>query len=160
MTLFTCLLEFHCTLKIIAHILREVVNRERLCGTITFYFGCFRKVGGCQAPWGSTNTIYLCSLVRLFAGILSHSEDRLQHFKWRGKQRKIVRYYHILFRLLPQGGWLSSPLRKYLHNLSLFGLSKQSNATHGYTQAHVHRHRQNIDTESALIASESTESEL
>ena len=42
-------MEFHGTLKIIARILREVVNRERLCGTITFYFGRFSKVGGCQA---------------------------------------------------------------------------------------------------------------
>ena len=34
--LFGCLLEFRCTLKIIARILREVVNRERLCGTSAF----------------------------------------------------------------------------------------------------------------------------
>ena len=42
--------DFIYTLEIIARILREVVNRDRLCGTIAFYFGCFRKVGGCQAP--------------------------------------------------------------------------------------------------------------
>ena len=39
--LFACSLEFHRTLKIIARILREVVNRERLCGTIAFYFSGF-----------------------------------------------------------------------------------------------------------------------
>ena len=48
--LFACLLEFHRTLKIITRTLREVVNRERWRGTIAFYFSCFRKVVGCQAP--------------------------------------------------------------------------------------------------------------
>ena len=33
--LYACMLEFHCTLEIITRILREVVNRERLCGTNT-----------------------------------------------------------------------------------------------------------------------------
>jgi len=48
------------TLKIASRTLSDVVNRESLCSTIAFYFSCFRKVGGCQAPWGSTYTIYLC----------------------------------------------------------------------------------------------------
>ena len=47
-------------LKIIAHILREVVNRERFCGTNAFCFSCFRKVFGLSGPLGSTDTIYLC----------------------------------------------------------------------------------------------------
>ena len=80
--------DFIYTLEIIARILREVVNRERLCGTSVFCFGCFRKVSGCQ------------------------------------------------------------PLGKYLHNLSLF---RQSNTTHGYTQAHVHRYRQRLKDASARI---------
>ena len=46
--LFACSLEFHRTLKIIPRTLREVVNRERLCCTIAFYFTGFRKVGGCR----------------------------------------------------------------------------------------------------------------
>ena len=37
-------------LKIASRTLSDVVNRERLCGTIAFYFGGFRKVGGCEAP--------------------------------------------------------------------------------------------------------------
>jgi len=45
-------LEFHRTLKIIARILREVVNRERLCGTNAFCFGCFRKVFWLFRPLG------------------------------------------------------------------------------------------------------------
>ena len=54
-------LEFHRTLKIIARILREVVNRERLCGTNTVFSAGFRKdFFGCLGPLGSTDTIYLC----------------------------------------------------------------------------------------------------
>jgi len=59
-SVFACSLEFHRTLKIITRILREVVNRERLCGTNTFCFGCFHKVFGLSGTLGSTDTIYLC----------------------------------------------------------------------------------------------------
>ena len=42
--------EFRHTLEIITRTLREVVNREKLCGTSAFYFGCFRNLWGCQTP--------------------------------------------------------------------------------------------------------------
>ena len=44
-----CLDSVH-TLEIIARILSEVVNRDRLCCTNTVREAGFRKVGGCQAP--------------------------------------------------------------------------------------------------------------
>jgi len=47
------------TLKIITRILREVVNRERLCGTSACMTG-FRNLWGCQTPCRSTDTLYLC----------------------------------------------------------------------------------------------------
>ena len=37
-------------------------------------------------------------------GFHLHSGDHRAHFTRSGKQRQIVRYYHILFRLLPTGG--------------------------------------------------------
>ena len=43
-----------CTLEIITRTLREVVNRERLCGTSAFYFSGFRNLWGCQTPCRST----------------------------------------------------------------------------------------------------------
>ena len=39
--------DFIDTLEIITRILREVVNRERLCDTNAFYFGHFRNLWGC-----------------------------------------------------------------------------------------------------------------
>ena len=48
------------TLEIIVRTLREVVNRERLCGTCAFYFGGFRNLWGSLTPCRSTDTIYLC----------------------------------------------------------------------------------------------------
>ena len=53
------------TLEIITRTLREVVNRERLCGTSAFYFSGF--------------------LVCLYAGILSHSGDHHAHSTRSGK---------------------------------------------------------------------------
>ena len=41
------------------------------------------------------------SLVRLFAGISLHSEDHHAHSTRSGKQRKIVLYYRIVFHRLP-----------------------------------------------------------
>ena len=38
--------DFIYTLEIITRTLREVVNRERLCSTNSFYFGCFRNLRG------------------------------------------------------------------------------------------------------------------
>ena len=49
--------DFVHTLKIIARTLSEVVNRERLCSTSAFYFGCFRNLWGRQTPCRSTDTI-------------------------------------------------------------------------------------------------------
>ena len=51
------------TLEIITRTLREVVNRERLCGTSAFYFGGFRNFWGCQTPCRSNDTIYLCCML-------------------------------------------------------------------------------------------------
>ena len=53
--------DFIHTLEIITHTLSEVVNSERLCGTIVFYFGCFRNLWG---PLGSGGKLVLfaCSL--------------------------------------------------------------------------------------------------
>ena len=75
--MLVCLDSVH-TLEIISRILSQVVNRERLCSTSVFYFGCFCNLWGRQTPCRSTDTIYL---VRLFAGISSHSEDCRSHFK-------------------------------------------------------------------------------
>jgi len=45
-------LEFHRTLNVITRILREVVNRERLCGTSAVFSAGFRKVFWLFRPLG------------------------------------------------------------------------------------------------------------
>ena len=51
--------DFIYTLEIIVRILRDVVNRERLCGNNAFVCG-LRNFWGCQTPCRSNDTIYLC----------------------------------------------------------------------------------------------------
>ena len=84
-------------LKIASRTLSDVINRERLCGTIAFYFGGFHKVSGCssEAPCQSLFVcLFVCLFVRLFAGISSHSEDHHAHFTRSGKQSEIARSSH------------------------------------------------------------------
>ena len=44
-----------------------------------------------RSDLNSTLSLQIVALVRLFAGISLHSEDRRSHSKWRGNQREIVR---------------------------------------------------------------------
>ena len=54
--ILVCLGFIH-TLEIITRILREVVNRERLCDTNAFFSARFRNFWGRQTPCRSTDTI-------------------------------------------------------------------------------------------------------
>ena len=99
--------DFIYTLEIIVRTLREVVNRKRLFNT----------------PFISVaSAICVCLLYACMLGLHPHSEDHHAHSTRSGKQREIVRYERIFFRSLPQFLGPSDPLKKYRHNLSLFGL--------------------------------------